>query len=443
MKSRQITRHNPLSTLARFLPSRARHPRHSGGGRNPGSASASGVVQRANRAVAADYDRVHEAHGVGGDWAKAVYGEYYATSVPVYSAVKLRADAMARAPLVVLRPAPGTGEDAGGRALSRIPVGPDHPAQQLMDRVNAWHTRGDLWRATEINLCLWGSSFWALDHDETGHPEIWPLRSDRVRVLPGSERHIRGFVYMGVNGPVAYTPDEIVWMRYFNPLEPYAGLSPLAPVRLSVDAGNDALRFNRSFFRNSAQPDLVFITEETLSDAEVESFYERWEERYQGPGKAHRPAITSFLKDVKTFGFSHRDMEFLQGLRWSLEDVSRTYGVPLPLLSDYQQATFANITTAEKLFWRNTIVPEMRFFEEHLNSELLPRLGYGGLTVEFDLSAIEAMNEDETERVEREAKLLDRGVVTINEVRKGRNLGEVPWGDVPWPREQSPVEQAQ
>ena len=408
-----------LEIAKRFLPPFHRHPRQ---GR--------AVIHRANRAVAADYDRLHQTHGVGGDWAKPVYGEYYATSVPVYSAVKLRSDAMARAPLVVLRPAPGTSDDARSPLPSRIPVGPDHPAQQLMDRVNPWHTRGDLWRATEINLCLWGSSFWALDHDEAGHPEIWPLRSDRVRVLPGSEPHIRGFVYMGVNGPVAYTPDEIVWMRYFNPLEPYAGLSPLAPVRLSVDAGTDALRFNRSFFQNSAQPDLVFTTDENMTDAELEDFYARWEERYQGPGKAHRPAIAAFIKDIKTLGFSHRDMEFLQGLRWSLEDVSRTYGVPLPLLSDYQQATFANITTAEKLFWRNTIVPEMRFFEEHLNSELLPRLGYAGLTAEFDLSAIEAMNEDETEKVEREAKLLDRGVLTINEVRRGRNLPEVPWGDV-------------
>ena len=391
------------------------------------------IVQRANRAIATDYDRLHESVGVGGDWANPAYGNYYATSVSIYSAIKLRADAMARAPLAVLRPAPAASGTAS--VPTRVPVDPGHPAQRLLDHVNPWHTRGDLWRATEINLCLWGSSFWALERDDSGSFEIWPLRSDRVRVLPEKHRHVKGFVYMGTNGPVPYTPDEIVWMRYYNPLEPFAGLSPLAPVRLSVDSGLDALRFNRNFFKNSAQPDFIFTADDTLTDAEIENFYHRWEDRYQGPAKAHRPAIASFIKDVKTLGFNHREMEFLQGLRWSLEDVSRTYGVPLPLLSDYQQATFANITTAEKLFWRNTIVPEMRFLEEHLNSELLPRLGYGALTAEFDLSAIEAMTEDETERVEREVKLLDRGVLTINEVRRGRNLPEVAWGDGPVGRE--------
>ena len=81
------------------------------------------------------------------------------------------------------------------------------------------------------------------------------------------------------------------------------------------------------------------------------------------------------------------------------------------------------------MFWRNTIIPEIRFFEETLNRALLPRLGYPQLSVEFDLSVIEALQEDENSRVQRETALLDRGVLTINEVRRERNLPEVPWGN--------------
>ena len=181
-------------------------------------------------------------------------------------------------------------------------------------------------------------------------------------------------------------------------------------------------------------PDVIFTTEEALSDEEVDDFYERWEKRYKGPGSAHRPAIASFIKDIKTIssvGLSQREMEFVKGLQWSLEDVSRVYGVPPPLLSDYEHATFANINTAEKLFWRNTMVPEMKFIEEQLSEKLLPHLDYPDLRVEFDLSEIEALQEDEDSRVERESKLLDRGLLTINEVRHQRNLPDVPWGDAP------------
>ena len=75
------------------------------------------------------------------------------------------------------------------------------------------------------------------------------------------------------------------------------------------------------------------------------------------------------------------------------------------------------------MFWRNTIVPEVRFLEEQLNRMLLPRLGYPQLSVEFDLSTIEALQEDENNRVQRESALLDRGVLTIN----GGCAGSATW----------------
>ena len=62
---------------------------------------------------------------------------------------------------------------------------------------------------------------------------------------------------------------------------------------------------------------------------------------------------------------------------------------------------------------------------------LLPRLGYPDLHLEFDLTEIEALQEDENSRVSRQMQLLDRGVLTINEVRRQRNLPDVPWGDEP------------
>ena len=381
------------------------------------------LVTKRNRATAVAVDRLKETAGLGQDWAKTSYGDYYATSVSIYSAIKIRSEALARPPLVVLR--------------DTEPVGEAHPVQQLFDRVNRWYTKGELWRATEIYLNLWGSVYWALERDERGQWEIWPLRPDRVRILPDRENYVKGYVYLGLTGPVAYTSEELIWIRYFNPLEEYAGLSPVAPVRLSVDMGLDALKFNRNFFRNSAQPDMIFTTEESMTDEEVENFYQRWDKRFRGPGNAHRPAIASFIKDIKTVspaGISQREMDFVQSLRWSLEDVSRAFGVPKPLLSDLERATFANINTAERLFWRNTMIPEMAFLEEQLNEKLLPRLGYPELKAKFDLTAIEALGEEESNRVAREVQLLDRGVLTINELRRQRNLPNVPWGDVPFSR---------
>ena len=124
-------------------------------------------------------------------------------------------------------------------------------------------------------------------------------------------------------------------------------------------------------------------------------------------------------------------MDFIQGLRWSLEEVSRAYGVPRPLLSDLERATFSNVNAAERFFWRNTMVPEMTFLAGQVTRKLLPMLGYENLEMQFDLSSIEALAEDENARTTRETQLLDRGVLTINELRRTRNLPDVPWGNTP------------
>ena len=59
--------------------------------------------QRANRAAAADLDWMDGVVGRNGGWARTEYGDYYAKAVSVYAAVKLRAEALTRPPLVVRR----------------------------------------------------------------------------------------------------------------------------------------------------------------------------------------------------------------------------------------------------------------------------------------------------------------------------------------------------
>ena len=111
-------------------------------------------------------------------------GGYMATSPSVYAAIKLRADALTRPPLRVYR----TGESGGRRRA----VEASHPAARLLDRVNPWHTRADLWRATETHLCLWGAAFWAIERDEDGQAELWPPASRPHGRHPGpAGRYVR------------------------------------------------------------------------------------------------------------------------------------------------------------------------------------------------------------------------------------------------------------
>ena len=347
------------------------------------------------------------------------YASYFFMSVPVYAAVKLRADAVSRPELRVYRTSWVNGQ------ARREWVGREHPAQSLLDSVNPHWTGGDLWRATETYLNLWGESYWAVERDEWGTPfELWPLRPDRVRVVPDEREYIRGYVYTGVSGePVGFAADEVVRMRYFNPLEEYAGLSPIRPARLSVDMGMDALRGNRSGIGNDASPGVVFETGVGFSEKDADEFYRRWEARHGGPNRKRRPALLGEGMRASQVGFSPKDMEYLSTLRWTVEDVARAFNVPKPLLHDLERATYANIETTRRMFWETCVVPELRFFEEALRERLLPMFGEAGLTAEFDTSNIEALRESETERARRITMYVSAGVMTVEEARGEVGLG--------------------
>ncbi len=348
----------------------------------------------------------------GWSWTPESYGGYYPKSALVYSAIKLRQDAVARVPLVVHR---GEGER---------PAGADHPAQRLLDRPNPFWTRGELWRATETYLGLWGSAFWGLERDGGGRvAEIWPLRPDRMRVVPDEESYVRGFVYMaGGQQAASYLPEDVVWMRYFNPLDEYAGLSPMAPLRLSADMGLDSLRASRSALLNDSAPGIFIETQDTPSDDEVREFHERWEARFRGVDKVRRPAFLGGGMSVRSLGFSPREMEYFRSMRWSLEDVSRVYGVPKPMLADLEQATFSNFNTARRVFWEDTIVPQLGFYEEALNAGLMPGLGDGTLRARFDVSGVEALRETENDRAKRRIGYVKAGIMTAEEVREEMGL---------------------
>ena len=411
---------------------------------------------RANRVAPALSDSWKERLGVGQSWAPLSYGEYYPRSALVYSAIKVRQDAVVRVPLRVYRrvprgaraEVPGLSPDSGPgtpaaaqlkgqqREAAEL-VGAVHPVQRLLDSPNPFWTRGDLWRATETYLGLWGSAYWGLERDAVGRvAEIWPLRPDRMRVVPDSERYIKGFVYVGMGQQlIPYVPEDVLWMRYFNPLEEHAGLSPIAPLRLSADMGLDALRANRNSLTNESTPGLFIETGETPTDDEVKEFYDRWELRFRGVDKARRPVLLSGGMKASNMGFSPRDMEYVQSLRWSLEDVARVYGVPKPMMGDLERITFSNFQTARKVFWEDTIVPQLTFYQDALQQGLLPNLGLdtAGLFVEFDLGAVEALQESENDRANRLQGYVKAGVMTINEVRRELNLPPVEWGDRPAP----------
>jgi len=362
-----------------------------------------------------------ESQGVGPDWARPQYGEYYAKSPFLYSAVKLRADAVVRPPLVVYQ------DVADGKK----PAGPNHPLQELLNRANNFLTYGDVMRATSTYLDIWGSAFWVLTKEGQGSKpkEIWPVRPDRMRIIPSPTEYISRFEYQRQHQWVPLRIDEVVWFRLHNPMNEYAGLSPIAAIRLSLDTGIDASQHNRNQFKNDLLISNVWIkTDSQPSPEELEDFDKRLKRKFASPSRSRLPFIGTKGMEPHVLGFSPRDMEHLKTLRFTLEDVSRAYGIPKIMLGDLERSTFSNFEQAEIIFWRN-MASYLQFMQNEINEMLVPQFGTG-LSVEFDLSEIEALQDDVNEVHARLRNNVKATIMTPNEAREEMGLKPVPDGDV-------------
>ena len=276
-----------------------------------------------------------------------------------------------------------------------------------------------------MSLCVWGRAY--LVYRDGTLNCYWPkdLRYDRRRKI--YERRVE-------NRVETYAVKDVLTVSYPAPVMGDAPLSPYQSCLNSAQVTYLADTFNRRFFSDSGRPDYLMLTEHTLTDRELDDFYDKWDSRFAGRNR--RPALSNLIRDVKPLGLTHQDMDFLRGLHWTLREVCRSFGVPPPVVGDFADASLSNVRAAERFFWRDTILPDANLLSSALTRWLPPLLGESGLVVGYEKTAIQEIWEHETEGRRSDVRDVEVGISTINEVRARRGQAPVGWGDIPpWERE--------
>ena len=355
------------------------------------------------------------------------YGDYIATSNDVYTVVTLRARLMAG-----LRPLLFNGDGPDKTAVN------NGSAAQLLRKVNPFWTFRRLQFMDEVCMGLWGESYWAVEKGRRGEPtEIWWLKPSRVRPVIHEDNYIEKYVYSPVAGgePIPFDADEIIWFRYPNPVDEFSALAPLAAARLAADTAASMQTSNKKLFDQGLQLAGTISPSDpkvTFSKDQAEELEGDLSRRFAGVSKAHRWAVLRFDAKFNEMSISQKDAQYVEGLNLTFRQVCRAYHVPSPLANDLEHATLANAQEFVKLLWAHGLVPDADFKAADIEEQFLPMFAAGPDHLEWDYSRVPALQESESAVWEREGAQLDRGVVTINEVRRKRGMPDVAWGDVAW-----------
>lgn len=386
---------------------------------------ASFLLRKSNRSLPLSLSPWHEGYATPVDWRSKQYMELYGeaeySSVWVFASVKAIAQTVASVPFVFYRDTPSGRE--------RLPQ--SHPIAKLFWGVNPMMTRYDFWEASMVYLELTGNCFWALEKNSLdGLPEeLWPLRPDRMRIIPDKEKLIEGYLFSVGEKSVGYGRDEIIHLKYFNPLSEWWGMSSLAAARQGLLADFYALMYNQKFFRQGARPSGVLSTQSELDESNMRRLRAEFDQAYSGAERSHRVILLEKGLEWQSISLPQKDMEFIEQRKLSREEILAVYKVPPIEVGILEYANYANSETQDRIFWTKGIIPRLKKIEECVNTFLVPRFG-GDIFGEFDLSKVEALRENELEKSEIAERLVGSGIWTANEARRRLwNMPHVEWGD--------------
>jgi len=372
-------------------------------------------ASRAHSAVAFYFDG--RAVWTPRDYA-ALSREGFQRNAVVHRAVRLVAEAAASLPLTLKQ---------DGRDLMA------HPLLSLLARPNPREGGQRFLESVYGHLMVSGNAYVEAVGIDHAPAELYALRPDRMRVVPGADGWPAAYEYAVGSQTIRFATGQgeavppILHLTLFHPADDHYGLSPMEAAATALDIHNAAGAWNKALLDNAARPSgALVVGGATLTDAQFSRLKSELEASYQGAANAGRPLLLEGGLDWKPLSLSPKDMDFVEAKAAAAREIALAFGVPPLLLGLPGDNTHANYAEANRAFYRQTVIPLVRRTMEAFAQWLAPGFGEA-LRLEPDLDAVEALA-DERESLWR--RVSSASFLSDDEKREAIGYGRAPGGRV-------------
>jgi HK97 family phage portal protein len=309
-----------------------------------------------------------------------------------------------------------------------------HPLLELLARPNPRQDGTALFEALYAYLLLAGNGYLEAVTVDGTLRELYALRPDRMRLVPGPDGWAEAYEYTAAGRTVRFQQaaaplPPILHLTAFHPLDDHYGLGALEAAAVAVDTHNAAAQWNKALLDNAARPcgALVYAGPEgaVLSDSQFERLKRELEEQYQGTVNAGRPLLLEGGLDWKAMALSPKDMDFMEAKHAAAREIALAFGVPPMLLGIPGDNTYSNYQEANRVFWRQTVLPLAQRVGCALAQWLVPVFGKG-LRLAVDADRIDALAADRAALWER---VRAAPFLTLNEKRAAVGYSPLSGGD--------------
>jgi HK97 family phage portal protein len=330
----------------------------------------------------------------------------------VYAATNLRASTISSLPLNLYRKLDdGDSEPANDHYISKLLRTGPYKGNEMS--IADWLHFGML------NFDLQGNAFYQIVRNVGGRVvELIPINSSVVTV-----NRVGGELVYNVHG-VKMTANNILHIRNYST----DGLVGRSVVEFAKQSLLNTARLDSVSYRinaNAVRPSATFTTDQALNEKQVAQLTAAINGKKQG-----EPLVLSngMKWDDRKISMSAEDSQFLQTLNYRATEICALFGVPAYKLGLTGERKPGSSVEQDNLDWVSTTIrPLCNRWEKAMNLRLLSDAEQENYFFKFDLGSL--LSGDQKTQAESYTKLVQTGVMTVNECRKKFGLPKISNGD--------------
>jgi len=299
--------------------------------------------------------------------------------------------------------------------------------QALMDRPTPFMDRAT-WTTLLMQYLLLGGEGYAIKNrglDPSAPPlELWLVSGDQLAPVPDARLYIAGYELKvgGVTQPKRQPGEDVVPFLWPDPAEPMRGLSPLRAGAKAVDSEAAAVDWQAASLQNMAVPSGIYRSKLNMTWDQFVDAKKKFEARHLSPENGRSVMFLDADTEFQQVSLSPKELDFVASRDASADEICALFGCPPPVVGRYKNATYNNVETAFRSFWRLTILPYVEQLAGVLNHALVsPDFG-ADLRLWPDTSSIEILNQLTPDMITTARGLWDMGV-PLAEVNRRLGLG--------------------
>ena len=328
---------------------------------------------------------------------------------PVYRAVNLISQDVAKLPLVVYR-RNGEGKD---KATA-------HPAYRVLRYQTSRSMSAFEFKSTlTADALLYGSGYAAIIRNEAGTAnELIPLSPGATNeVWEGDKRHYTTIID---NREERLSEENVLHIRALY------GLGIIELARESIGLGMAAELYGSVFFKNNARPSAVLEHPGHLDNDARDNLRRSWQSVHGEVKNAHRVAILEEGMKLTPYSSSNKDAEFNETRQLEVRNIASWFGIPPHMLADNTRTSYNSLESENQAYLDSSLDPWLCTWETECRAKLLTASQQTRDThfVEFNRNALVRANMEARGAYYNLA--IQGGWMSRDEIRSRENLNPIP-----------------